>query len=178
MVRNLSEKLLLVPVGEGVDNEIIVFLKENIEEIFHALVNIGMRIPLYSLALDTKRLQYNSSVILMNFVKPARYSKVLMVTDVDLYSNGLNFVFGEADLSKGVAIISLTRLHQSYYGLPENDELFKLRALKEAVHELGHLYGLKHCPDPFCVMHFSNSLSDTDRKSYEFCLSCKQKLNV
>ncbi|RMD53346.1 MAG: archemetzincin, partial [Nitrospirae bacterium] len=95
---------------------------------------------------------------------------------VDLYADGLNFVFGEADILRGVAIISLTRLHQSFYGLPEDRGLFIERALKEAVHELGHLYGLRHCPDPHCVMHFSNSLLDTDKKSYKFCAICRRKL--
>ncbi|HID92836.1 MAG TPA: hypothetical protein EYP60_01955 [bacterium (Candidatus Stahlbacteria)] len=46
----------------------------------------------------------------------------------------------------------------------------KERVLKEAVHEL------VHCKDPNCVMHLSNSILDTDRKSTNFCSKCKQKL--
>ncbi|HIC98260.1 MAG TPA: matrixin family metalloprotease, partial [Pyrodictiaceae archaeon] len=47
------------------------------------------------------------------------------------------------------------------YGLPADKELFKLRALKEAMHEIGHVLGLLHCTDKRCVMHFSNSIIDT-----------------
>lgn len=40
--------------------------------------------------------------------------------------------------------------------------LFFERTVKEAVHEIGHLKGLSHCPDSGCVMHFSNSLRDSE----------------
>ena len=98
------------------------------------------------------------------------------VSDVDLYVPGLNFVFGEADILKGIAIISLARLREEFYGLPSNEDLFKERALKEAVHELGHLYGLRHCTDPDCVMNFSNTLYDTDRKSCKFCFRHREAI--
>ena len=39
-----------------------------------------------------------------------------------------------------------------------------------AVHELGYIYGLGHCLDASCVMHFSNRLPDTDFKGKEFCV--------
>jgi archaemetzincin len=99
------------------------------------------------------------------------------VVDVDIFAPGLNFVFGEADITGKKAIISLQRLRQEFYSLPKNEELFHERVLKEAVHELGHTYGLKHCPNPACVMHFSNSLHDTDLKNYNFCPACKAQLN-
>lgn len=44
--------------------------------------------------------------------------------------------------------------------------------MKEAVHELGHTFGLVHCIDPKCVMFFSNSLADTDNKNTKFCKKC------
>ncbi len=63
-----------------------------------------------------------------------------------------------------------------FYGLPSNPQLFKERALKEAIHELGHLLGLGHCPNPACVMFFSNSLGDTDRKGPGLCPECRRRL--
>ena len=102
--------------------------------------------------------------------------KCLGIVDVDLYAPGLNFVFGEADISSGVAIISLHRLRQERYGLPKDERLFQDRAIKEAVHELGHTFYLSHCKDVKCVMHFSNSLADTDIKGASFCHKCQQRL--
>jgi archaemetzincin len=97
------------------------------------------------------------------------------VTEHDLYGPSLNFVFGEADLGNRVAIISLSRLSPGFYGFSEDVERFQERALKEAVHELGHTYGLGHCSNPLCVMHFSNSLLDTDIKKATFCPECEKR---
>jgi archaemetzincin len=103
------------------------------------------------------------------------YEKILAIVDHDLYVPELNFVFGEA--GQKVAVISLTRLRQEFYRLPQDQNLFYKRALTEAVHELGHTYGLGHCRNLHCVMFFSNSLMDTDRKGPEFCPECKTKLS-
>jgi Peptidase family M54 len=78
----------------------------------------------------------------------------------------LNFVFGIAQSRGRAAVISLCRL-----GLGADPPLRRERVLKEAVHELGHTLGLNHCPDAKCVMHFSNSLADTDRIRYELSWS-------
>jgi archaemetzincin len=101
---------------------------------------------------------------------------MLAVADLDLYVPDLNFVFGLAQCDMARAIIALPRLRQSYYGLPENTVVFRKRVIKEAVHELGHLFGLRHCLDRRCVMAFSNSLIDTDEKGWEFCANCRKNL--
>ena len=96
-----------------------------------------------------------------------------------IFSRFLNFVFGVADLSKnksfGSAIISVTRLREEFYRRTVNIALFEQRVLKEAIHELGHTFGLEHCEN-LCVMRFSNSLEDTDRKPQELCETCLKKL--
>src|SRR5512136_1284452 len=51
------------------------------------------------------------------------------------------------------------------------------RAVKEAVHELGHTCGLGHCRDPKCVMFFPNALYDTDVKGPGFCAACRLKVD-
>jgi archaemetzincin len=96
----------------------------------------------------------------------------LGIVDVDLYSPEFDFVFGEAEMSSGVATLSLYRLRPEYYGLSPDAKTFEERVIKEAVHELGHLYGLGHCTNKKCVMRFSTSIVDVDRKSEAFCLKC------
>ena len=85
---------------------------------------------------------------------------------------------GEADVLARIAVIGLPQLRQEYYGLEPDRDLFLLRAAKEAIHETGHTCGLGHCPDPRCIMHFSNSLRDTDAKEPRFCTACRNKCGL
>jgi archaemetzincin len=91
---------------------------------------------------------------------------VLGITHRDLFAGGLNFVFGIAAPGAG-CVVSTARLDGG-----ADERLFRARLRKEAVHELGHTLGLGHCGDPGCVMHFSNSLADTDRKCEAWCDRC------
>jgi len=102
-------------------------------------------------------------------------TKILFILDVDAYSNGLNFVLGQAFHKGGLGAIYLPRIKQEFYGLKPDMELFYKRMVKESVHELGHVFGFLHCQNPRCVMYFSNTLSDTDNKERSFCQSCSTK---
>src|SRR3989339_1375580 len=108
-------------------------------------------------AFDPSRVQYNSSLILLQLIKtpPRDAEKIVGVLDVDLFIPILTFVFGEAQLKGIGAVVSTRRLHNRFYGLPENREETTDRLLKEAVHELGHTFGLIHCIQPKCVMNSS-----------------------
>jgi predicted Zn-dependent protease len=106
-----------------------------------------------------------------------RKTIILGICNFDAYSPGLNFVFGQASLTGGVAAIYLPRLRQDFYGRDADTSIFIERVLKEATHEVGHAFGLEHCPKRSCVMHFSNSLADTDYKAKDFCNTCTKKLH-
>jgi len=172
-VQQRTKKLYLILIGE-VDRTILQRLAARLEQRFGVELTIGERLPLPQYAYNIKRRQYNSTRILEELEKhkPKDAFRVLGIVDVDLYVPGLNFVFGEADPSGGIAVMSLVRLRPESYGLPSDENLFLRRASTEAVHELGHTFGLEHCQNPHCVMFFSNSLSDTDRKRDGFCEKC------
>lgn len=101
--------------------------------------------------------------------------RLLGVVDRDLFVPGLNFIFGLAQKG-GPALIALPRLRPEFWGQPADQKLLLQRAIKEAIHELGHTYRLDHCADPLCVMHFSNTLQETDRKSDRFCPLHEERL--
>ena len=103
-------------------------------------------------------------------------ARVLGVTACDLYVPVLTFVFGEAQLEGNCALVSLARLKDEFYGLPPRDDLLHERLLKEAVHELGHTFGLRHCPDWQCVMTSSHAVERLDIKNVDFCASCRKEV--
>jgi archaemetzincin len=140
----------------------------------------GQKKELPSEAFSVERSQFLASAILagMSSPQPGDTVKTLGVTDVDLYVPDLNFVFGLADAARAVAIISLCRLREEFYGLKCDVELFRNRVAKEAIHELGHSFGLAHCQNSQCVMFFSNSLIDTDNKEKDFCPDCRRQLSL
>jgi archaemetzincin len=107
---------------------------------------------------------------------PNSDTKILAICDFDAFSNSLNFVFGEAQMGGRVGAVYLPRLRQEFYGHIYDSDLFLQRITKETVHELGHLLRLTHCERRNCVMHFSNSLKDTDFKDYNFCDRCSSML--
>ena len=151
------------------------FLQEGVPRELGAVVRMGGNLPLpASCPEGARHCPGDPFLAALAAARPPGEEMILGVTGVDLTAPGLNFVFGLADPGSRVAVISLARLYPEFYGQPRDPGLFKARAVKEAVHELGHLLGLDHCPDPACVMAFSNSLADTDRKEPGFCLRCRE----
>ncbi|WP_281950767.1 archaemetzincin family Zn-dependent metalloprotease [Nitrosophilus kaiyonis] len=159
------------------DKYFIDFLLKKISEVLKIDAYYLNNSPLPYDAYDGFRKQFLAEKFLENLIleKSEESEIILGVTSVDLYEPGLNFVFGMASPFYSVAIISTKRLHNLFYALPEDKSLFFERSLKEAIHEIGHTLGLEHCPNPKCVMHFSNSIVDTDKKSYNFCDNCWEK---
>ncbi|MCK4340067.1 MAG: archaemetzincin family Zn-dependent metalloprotease [Candidatus Cloacimonetes bacterium] len=164
------ENIYLVPIGE-IDKALLEKLIEPLHDRFKLTVEISASLPILEEAYNFKRNQYLASPILDQLKKNIQpdAKKTLWIIDKDLYTYGLNFIFGLADIKGQACLISIIRLRESYYGKSEDKELFFERVLKEAVHELGHTFGLRHCENPKCVMHFSNSLLDTDIKEADFC---------
>ncbi len=175
-VKQKAKSIALVPIGQ-VDESILTVIGQGLREAFGRASGIAAPLSHPDYAHDRRRGQYLADAVLAQLSRlslPAE--RWLGVVDVDLYTPGLNFVFGQAQMGGPAAVIALPRLRQGFYGLPDDEALFHQRAVKEAVHELGHTYGLGHCRNPRCVMCFSNSLHDVDRKEREFCPSCRRKL--
>jgi archaemetzincin len=127
-------------------------------------------------AYDPRRNQYFSTVLLKKILKqlPEDALKVLGITTVDLFIPIMKYIFGEAQVSGKGAIISLFRLRPEIYGLDPTPDLYFERIAKEAVHELGHTFGLTHCRDPLCVMNSSCLIGETDCKGSDLCPTCRE----
>jgi len=125
-------------------------------------------------AYDTKRGQYQSVGIMKMLADraPRDAARVLGVTDVDLAIPMLSFLFGQAQLDGPVALVSLRRLRQEFYGLPADESLLRERTTKEVLHELGHTFGLVHCSEPKCAMSLATHIELVDAKAEQYCVRC------
>jgi archaemetzincin len=167
-------KLLhILPIG-NVDEGLLKDLRPAIEETFRIPCKV---LPLRldpEFAFHGERQQYHSSEILqrMQSFLTADSWRMLGIGAVDLYIPILTFVFGEAQMGGPCAVVSSHRLRQEFYGLPPDRELFRLRVIKEAVHEVGHTLHLTHCEDYRCVMASSHAVEWIDLKDSALCQAC------
>lgn len=153
-------------------------LAADLEEILGlAATVVTARLPLPDEAYDVRRGQHLAPRVLglLRSLRASADTLVLGVANSDLYAPGLSFVFGQADTLGGVSTISLTRLYPAFYGRPHDVPTFRRRAAIEGVHETGHLLQIPHCPDRHCVMYFSSTIVDSDRKGPLFCPRCRDQ---
>ena len=142
--------------------------------VFRVPCRIGRAAMDVRFARDERRGQFHSTAILDQLERTADTgARVLAVGACDLYVPVLTFVFGEARLDGNCAVVSTARLAEEFYGLPPSPALLRQRLVKEAVHELGHTFGLRHCPDWRCVMTSSHAVERLDVKTAEFCARCQ-----
>lgn len=162
-------RLTLKPFGT-VDRGVLEHLAKEIRGFEEIVVAAGAALP--EKGFNAKRNQYLASSFFEACLREPG-ARVLGVTDTDLYETGLNFVFGFSQPDGRVAVISLALLHD-----PDPTK-FRERCVKEAVHEIGHTLGLAHDEARTgCVMHFSRTLADTDRKGRDYCPSCGARAEV
>ena len=145
-----------------------------VESAYGLPAGTGEALPEPRAAYSPQRAQWASAEYLKRLLAhpAAAEGRVLGVTERDLFVPVLSFVYGQAQLEGRVAVVSLARLRSEFHGLPPDAEALVRRAATEAVHEVGHTFGLVHCADRRCPMSLSIDLSDLDRKTAEPCPSC------
>lgn len=173
-------KVSIIPIGD-ISKSVFRTISEGIEEVYSPVVEevkVGSKFELPSEAYNPNRNQYRAEVILQRLSSEftSKEGKILAITSEDLYSQGLNFIFGQAQKPGKFALISLHRLRPEFWGEKEDRRRFLIRSVKEAIHEVGHTFGLDHCEDVNCVMTFSNRIDHTDRKERKFCEKCEEEL--
>ncbi len=185
----MNRSLYLIKVDK-IDDALILRLKKDLKfvykEIFKSIEISPHIIKLRKEEYHPLKRQYNGSMLLKRIsalAKKEKYFRALGLVNKDIYSGFLNFVFGIAQKPKTISkdtyystLVSLIRLDEKFYHRAHDIPLFELRALKEAIHELGHTFGLSHCENK-CVMKFSNHLMDTDKKPLKYCSTCSDKIS-
>lgn len=160
---------------EEVDPDLMEHVRQHLSRAFHrpVLPWRGAERPRH--AFDPRRKQHASGAILRWLLEAGpRRGKVLGITDRDLFIPILTYVFGEAQLGGGAAVVSTARLTEDVELV--GPRLLVERVAKEAVHEVGHAFGLVHCAGAGCVMARSPAVREVDEKSSELCEACRSRL--
>ena len=162
-------------MGQGrFDGELMEHVRSHLEASFGAPVAPGRRAGWPAGAHDPARGQHASGRLLdwLAAQRPPEAERVLGVCVEDLFIPVLTFVFGEAMLDGPAAVVSTSRLADDSGG-GERPGLLRSRLAKECAHELGHTFGLLHCPRRACVMARSAGVAEVDSKGSTFCRDCR-----
>ncbi|MEK7951466.1 archaemetzincin [Luteolibacter soli] len=130
----------------------------------------------------TKKKQWLSTDILdwLPGKLPGDAYAMLAVTMTDLYpEESWNFVFGQASYRERVGVFSFARYHPSWTFDPVDEGTEKLvlgRAAKVLTHEMGHMFGIRHCVHYECIMGGVNHLAEADAAPMHLCPVCLRKL--
>lgn len=170
-------ELCLVSIGDVPDSA-LQWIEDSAAEWFPLPIRRLPPLAVPEAAFDAKRGQYQSVELMKMLAKlaPNNGSRILGVTNVDLSIPMLSFLFGQAQFDGPVAVVSLCRLHQEFYGLPAQESLLRERTVKEVLHELGHTFGLVHCSESTCAMSLSTHIELVDAKSERYCARCGTQL--
>ncbi|MCW1921025.1 hypothetical protein OKA05_00570 [Luteolibacter arcticus] len=167
--------IALQPLGP-VKAERIAVVKRGLEEAFGVKVALLENRPLPKSAWYAPRSRYRADDLLEHLkeIVPAKHPVVIGITEKDISTTKDEHVdwgiFGLGELDGRSCIVSTFRL-----GARGADEAkLRDRLRKVAIHEIGHVTGLPHCPQATCVMQDAEaSIETVDRETGIFCEPCK-----
>ncbi len=174
----IASRVNIVPLDFD-DDELLGNMSSSISQAFQIPTRIVPMDIRLDMGRNRQRDQLNSTWVLSQLLSQSlnNSDKILGITVHDLYTPILTYLFGEAELGGRAAVVSTYRFRDELYGLPANKDNLEKRIEKEAVHELGHTFGLVHCLNFDCVMHASTYIEEFDYKTNSFCPLCVSLLD-
>lgn len=169
--------VVMIPVGK-LDETLFEIIRPIVEDTFRRSTAVHKPLPVPKYAFNPTRGQYHSAAILkrVETLRDSAWDAAIGIVDVDLFVPEVPFIFGEADRSTRSAIISLTRLRAESGTSEARRELLVKRLIAETIHQIGLIRGLAQCPNNRCVMFYSATIQDTDKKGSSFCANCRKRL--
>jgi archaemetzincin len=156
----------LIPLGR-IDPLAISVVAANLQSMVGIHTDILAPRPVPKYAFLPQRQQFDALKILKSLSTEMGGAPFkLGVTDLDICTPILTFVYGESQLGGKTALISLHRVHGEDRGLTHE------RAAKIGIHEVGHIFGLAHCWEIRCLMHFTRNLEQLDALPLRLCNTC------
>jgi archaemetzincin len=186
--------IVLVLIGDPPDASIIEALRRYISAFFQLNVCVIDPVQLETINITTRNNHFTGNRQLLTgdclqYILSVKRQESLChscvaavgVTLEDLYPDpDWNFVFGQATFAEGVGVFSLARFLPSWVGdTPDPVEERKIilrRACAIMTHEIGHIFGLRHCIYFHCLMNGVNNLAELVAGTLFECPVCLKKL--
>jgi archaemetzincin len=173
-------EVVLVPLGKFPE-DLLDEVESRLVEEFTVTVRRHAPVPLPKSAYYPPRKRYRAEKLLdhLHTVEPDPDARVLGLTSVDISTSKGKYkdwgIFGLGELPGRTSVISVYRLRRK---AKDRDHL-KFRVGTTAVHEIGHTFGLDHCPErqARCVMQDAEgSIANTDSSTGHLGPACRKKL--
>lgn len=178
----VSREISIQVIALGpVDDRLLPIVAANVFAVFDLAAQVGRACEVPQGAYDPHRDQYEVAALLKSIEnrrtvaanrQAVAESKTIAITAVDIFVPIFSYVYGEARQGASTAVVSIHRLADK----PASAADIYLRAVKVALHELGHLFDMPHCEDDLCLMHYADTLAAIDRQHLQFCRYCRAEL--
>ena len=170
--------IALLPLGI-VDEGAIAAAAAGIEKAYRARVKVLPAEPLPARAYYRPKSRYRAEIILdvLRDTSCGGCAKIAGITGADISTTKGTIhdwgIFGLATIHGRSCVVSTFRLGRG----GASREHFLERLVKVVNHELGHTFGLDHCPTPGCIMEDAKgTIRTVDRESGRFCDRCRKRL--
>lgn len=178
LAASTKQTIAIQPLGTF-DAKLIDAVKKQLVTKYGVEVIIKPSCPLPQEAYYPKRARYRAEKLL-DFLncKDTAATKVLGLTTVDISTTKGIYpdwgILGQGQMNGRPCVVSTFRMKGTTTKV--SDEVFRARFAKVVAHEIGHTYGLDHCPNKGCLMEDAKGTVKTVDTETDFCPSCKARL--
>jgi archaemetzincin len=161
----------------GTDSLIVMQVKKGLQSYLNATIIISTGKPLPAFAFYKPRNRYiaDSLLVFLTRVSPDKNEKIIGITPKDISTRKGDIenwgILGLGDCPGPSCVISSFRAGRQKV----KPVVFAQRMIVLALHELGHTYGLQHCPDASCIMKDAEGKMNLD-KGNSYCKKCRDFL--
>lgn len=171
-------RIAVQPLG-AVKQEDLAVLKAGITALYGAVVEVLPAKAMPESAYYPPRERYKAEKLLdvLETGTAPDFTKIVGVTARDISTSKDEIedwgIFGLGNLGGRACVVSTFRLRAGKIGEP----VFHVRLVKVVNHELGHTFGLDHCPARGCLMQDGGGkIATVDGESGKPCPQCAARL--
>lgn len=172
-----SRAIVVVPLGAVPAVEVRT-VERALAAFYAGRIAVSASMPLPRSAFYVPRKRYRAERLLqaLETGAPSGAFRVLGLTHVDISTTKGDVydwgILGLATIDGRVGILSSFRCRRG----AKDAQHVAHRLGKTAVHELGHTFGLEHCPNRGCLMEDGQGTVATTDRECDLCKACREKL--